>query len=221
VVVQGLPSRQYVVPLGGTGYPIDLVGGKAASLDALARLGVPVPPAVALTTAAYDDFVTSGELASLLEDVASRPLPEPWEIVDEFKEIETAFLEAPATDDLRAALAEAWAAVGTRGALAVRSSATAEDLAGASFAGQHLTVLGVATKDELEEAVRRVWASLWHPASRAYRARLGIAVDDLAMPVIVQTLVPAELSGVTFTTDPTAPGLVRVETVNGLGEALV
>ena len=221
MVVQGLPNRQYVVQLGGSGHPVDLVGGKGASLDVLARLGMPVPPAVALTTAAYDDFITSGGLTELLDDIGRRPLPEPWEIADEFKEIETAFLDVPLMADVRAALAEAWASVGSRGALAVRSSATAEDLAGASFAGQHLSVLGVSGEEELENAVRRVWASLWHPASRAYRTRMGISVDELAMPVIVQTMVPAELSGVTFTSDPTAPGLIRVETVEGLGEALV
>jgi phosphohistidine swiveling domain-containing protein len=221
VVVQGLPSRQHVVHLGGTGHPVDLVGGKAASLDLLARLGVPVPPAVALTTAAYEDFVFSGGVTPLLDDIAARPLPEPWEITDEFKEIETAFLDAPMSEAARGALSETWAAVSGRGALAVRSSATTEDLADASFAGQHLSVLGVTSEEELEDAVRKVWASLWHPASRAYRTRLGVPTDRLAMPVIVQTLVPAELSGVAFTTDPTAPGLIRVEAVEGLGEALV
>ena len=108
------------------------------------------------------------------------------------------------------------------GMLVARSSATAEDLPGASFAGQYRSYLGVADDAALDRAIRLVWASLWYPEARAYRRFHGIGSEGLAMAVLVMRQVPAESAGVAFTVDPAgAAGFVRVETVPGLGEGLV
>jgi pyruvate,water dikinase len=95
-----------------------------------------------------------------------------------------------------------------------------EDLAGTSFAGQYRSVLEVGPQEAVA-AVRRVWASLWHPAPCAYRRAHGVADEDAAMAVLLMAMVAPVQAGVVFTTDPADPGCVRVEAVEGLGEALV
>src|SRR5438552_16692095 len=109
------------------------------------------------------------------------------------------------------------------GPVAVRSSATAEDGAVTSFAGQQETFLGVSGEEAVLEAVARCWASLDSERAVAYRRRQGVADDGLAMAVVVQQLVPAEVSGVLFTRDPLDPEGRRllVEASWGLGESVV
>ena len=116
---------------------------------------------------------------------------------------------------------KAWYA-SSGGHVAVRSSAVAEDLGSASFAGQYRSFLGVGA-DGLERAVRLCWASLWAPGARVYRHATGLDAAELAMGVVIQAMVDAERSGVVFTLDPTSwnPELLRVEGVEGLGERLV
>ena len=109
------------------------------------------------------------------------------------------------------------------GAVAVRSSATAEDAADTSFAGQQETILGVEGDEALIDAVERCWRSLFTERAVAYRAKQGVAAAGLAMAVVVQQLVPAEAAGVLFTRDPLDPDGKRmlVEASWGLGEAVV
>ncbi|MBO0696868.1 MAG: hypothetical protein J2P46_00605 [Zavarzinella sp.] len=120
------------------------------------------------------------------------------------------------------ALAAAYRELGG-GPVAVRSSATAEDGAVASFAGQQETILGVEGEDTLKAAVERCWKSLQTERAQAYRERQGVAEADLAMAVVVQRLVDADVAGVLFTRDPLDPTgrLMRVEAAWGLGEAVV
>jgi rifampicin phosphotransferase len=128
-------------------------------------------------------------------------------------------------DDLAAEITQAYAELaGMQGAaVAVRSSATAEDLPTASFAGQQETFLNVQGEEALLEAVKACWASLWTARALAYRRRQGIAPASVSIAVIVQTLAPATLSGILFTANPTTG--VRdelvVEASFGLGEAIV
>jgi len=136
----------------------------------------------------------------------------------------TAAGEAGREAEAKAAVAAAYAALGG-GAVAVRSSATAEDLAGASFAGQQDTFLGVEGEAGVLAAVAACRRSLTSERARAYRAAQGIPEAAVAMAVVVQRMVPAEAAGVLFTADPLAAGggatPIRVEAVHGLGEALV
>jgi pyruvate,water dikinase len=212
-----------VVALDGTGRSVEHVGGKGAWLDRLVCLGFPVPPAVALTTGAYLETIRHHPpLASLLADLRRSPVPAPREMDAARERVTNAFRAAPLPDGIEATLSSVeWLASDGGPGLAVRSSATAEDRHGSSFAGQHLTVLDVEGPEGLVDAIRLVWASLWFPAPRAYRHRMGVREDDLAMAVVLQRMVPADESGVCFTRDPAHPGTVRVESVEGLGEALV
>lgn len=219
----GPAATRLVVPLDGSGHGADVIGGKAASLDSLVRRRFAVPAAVAVTTAAYREFITeSNDLRQWLEALQRTPLPSPVDAERVGAEIDEQFLSAPLARALLALLASHLCLVAPDGELvAVRSSATAEDLDGTSFAGQHVTVLDVADVEGVADALRLVWASLWHPGARAYRQRMGIPEDDLAMGAIIQRMVPAEYSGVCFTADPIRPDVVRVEVVPGLGDALV
>ncbi len=192
-----------VLPLADPAADLDTVGGKGASLARLATAGLPVPDGFHLTTHAYRRF-TEGLDAEIRDGVGD----------------ESAIAAAFERRDMPEDVAEAIRAALPPGPVAVRSSATAEDLPDLSFAGQHDTFLDV-SGDEVLNAVKRCWASLWTARAVAYRARHGIT--DVAIAVVVQEMVPADAAGVLFTANPVTGE--RAETVvnaaPGLGEALV
>ncbi|MCP3974714.1 MAG: hypothetical protein GY720_09500 [bacterium] len=213
---------RYAIHIDGSGHPIAEVGGKGAGLDWLVGHGYPVPRAIVITTAAYNESVAERSLRALITSLRESALPQADRIEAETTAIERAFVEAPIPGPVSLAVVEVGGDLLRQGPVAVRSSATAEDLAGASFAGQHLTVTNVADVNQLELAIRRCWASLWMPAARAYRQRQGVTDKDVAMAVVVQRMVEPVWSGVTFTRDPQGRNhLMRIEAVEGLGEDLV
>ena len=175
-----------------------LVGGKAANLGELIGAGFDVPPGFVVTTDAYRLAV--GSLRPTRAAIAAAPLPDPAD----------------------AAIREAYRRLG-EGPVAVRSSATAEDLPGATFAGQQDTFLNVIGPDAVVAAVRGCWASLWTDRAIAYRSRLGIPDDAVAMAVVVQVMAEAEWAGVMFTAHPVTGERDRVvvESNPGLGESVV
>ena len=199
--------------------PLDLVGGKAASLDRLARLGFLVTPGFCLTTSAFAAHIAAiCEAAPLSDALAALP--------DEAARATVTGLvcETPTPplicDALRGALGRLTAAGET--SLAVRSSAIGEDGKAASFAGLHDTELGLAA-DDVEAAVRRCWSSLWSPAALAYRQRRSLPLDGAAMAVVVQALVPADVAAVVFTRHPVTgrDDQLVVNALRGLGEPMV
>ncbi len=218
--MQQAPRVDHVVALDGAGRPAERVGSKAASIDRLIAAGFPVPPALVVTTTAYRTFVSHADLDGLIGELTSGPVPPSGAAEDRRRQVDEAFLTAPMPAEVLEGLHWAHRHLGSA-PLAIRSSSIAEDLSQASFAGQYLSILGVEGFDELVEAVRLVWASLWHPWASAYRRRMGVPEDDLAMAAIVQRLLPADRSGVVFTRDPAEPQLLRLEVVDGLGEGLV
>ena len=176
----------------------DAIGGKAASLDRLARLGFEIPPGFCVTTAAFAAHLAAvRELGPLDEALAALP--------DEAARAAIVDLVAgsasPATfaTAVGAAVSALTGASGVR--LAVASSAIGEDGKAASYAGLHDTELGLAV-DEVEPAIRRCWSSLWSAAAVAYRRRRSLPYAAAAMAVVVQTLVPAAASAVVFTRSP-------------------
>ncbi|WP_433431176.1 PEP/pyruvate-binding domain-containing protein [Nonomuraea sp. CA-141351] len=183
------------------------VGGKAANLGELTKAGLPVPPGWVLTTEAYRQVAqgleTSGEG---LAERARRHL-----------------LEAPVPEAVHEAIVTSYTALGDDVPVAVRSSATAEDLPFASFAGQQDTFLNVVGAEAVVDAVRRCWASLWTDRAVAYRESNGIDHAAVRLAVVVQVMVDARVAGVMFTANPVTGR--RLETVidanPGLGEAVV
>ncbi|WES64580.1 PEP/pyruvate-binding domain-containing protein [Microbacter sp. GSS18] len=182
-----------------TAADLDTAGGKGANLGELVRAGFAVPAGFVVTTGAYRDAV-AGIAGPAHDTVLAAEMPEA----------------------VRDGILSRYAELG-EGRVAVRSSATAEDLPGAAFAGQQDTFLGIEGPDALLDAVRRCWASLWTERAIAYRARLGVDDGTVSIAVVVQRMVPADLAGVMFTADPVtgARDRVVIDSNPGLGEAVV
>ncbi|GAA4897000.1 PEP/pyruvate-binding domain-containing protein [Actinomycetospora straminea] len=188
------------------------VGGKAANLAALVRAGLPVPDGVCVTTAAYRAAVGSA-LDALLADAGAT---DTGVLAEKARDV---VLAVPVPDDVAAAVRAAC----PDGLVAVRSSATAEDLPDASFAGQQDTYLNVVGADAVLAAVRRCWASLWTDRAVAYRAARGIDHAAVTLAVVVQRMVDARWAGVLFTADPVSGrrGQAVIDAAPGLGESVV
>jgi pyruvate,water dikinase len=207
---------------------VERVGGKGAALARLAAAGLPVPPGVHLTTAAYSQFVEANGLQPAILKLAGNAAPGDPAALEQAASAIHALLEGAAIpDEVATALRQAYRTLQTPGddapAVAVRSSATAEDLPELSFAGQQETFLNVRGEAAVLDAVRRCWASLWTARAIAYRARMGVAHDQVAMAALVQRLIPAEVAGVLFTANPSTGrrGELVVSANFGLGESIV
>ncbi|MEV0087697.1 PEP/pyruvate-binding domain-containing protein [Saccharopolyspora sp. NPDC050642] len=213
-----------VVPLDAADADLALVGGKGASLARLAGAGLPVPPGFDVTTVAYRDFAaTAGLQERILAAVAEVDPDRPETAQAASEKIQQWFAESPVPAEIAEAVGAAYAGMGEDVPVAVRSSATAEDLPEMSFAGQQDTYLNIRGEAAVLDAVRRCWASLWTARAIDYRLRNGVAADEVALAVVVQELVPAEAAGVLFTRDPvTGAGEdVLVNAAWGLGESIV
>ncbi|MCC6495058.1 MAG: phosphoenolpyruvate synthase [Propionibacteriaceae bacterium] len=205
-----------------TAADLPIAGGKGANLGELVRAGFAVPDGFVITTGAYTDFVNRNGLDDRIRaaaaEVAAAPAGEPSTagIGDLFA---TAELPAELADEITAAYRQ----LGDSVPVAVRSSATAEDLAEASFAGQQDTYLNVVGPEALLAAVRDCWASLWTDRAIRYRAEHGVDPGWVALAVVVQRLVQAEAAGVMFTSNPAngRPEETVITAAWGLGEAVV
>lgn len=199
------------------------VGGKGANLARLANAGFPVPGGFLVTTQAYWEFVEANHLGSWIASVLTITHPnDPASLEASSAEIRTRFAAGAIPPALAAAISAAYAQLGNA-PVAVRSSATAEDLPEMSFAGQQDTYLNILGEEALLKAVINCWSSLWTARALGYRSRNGIPHEDVALSVVVQAMVQSEVSGVLFTANPLTGN--RTETVIdatlGLGEALV
>jgi pyruvate,water dikinase len=216
----------YISDFGDVG-PDDVAvaGGKGVGLGGLVQAGLPVPPGFVLNTAAYADFVAANHLgASIHELAALPPLAAPQDYEDASKRIRALFTGGTLPAAIAAELDGAYRLLDNgEAAVAVRSSATAEDLASASFAGQQDTYLNVRGPEALAAAVTDCWASLWTARAMAYRAREGIGPDAVRLAVVVQQMVEADAAGVMFTANP-ANGRrdqIVIGAAWGLGESVV
>jgi rifampicin phosphotransferase len=213
-----------VMALADPGAAPGVVGGKGASLARLARAGFPVPPGFHVTTSAYLDFIGRGGLREpLLAAMSAVDASDPATFEAAAARISDLFAGQPVPAPTAAAIAGAYAALGHEAPVAVRSSATVEDLPGMSAAGQHDTYLNVHGEAAVLEAVKRCWASLWSARAIGYRTRRGIDPGEVSIAVVVQQLVPAEAAGVMFTVDPIdgKPDTVVISANWGLGESVV
>ncbi|MBQ7701079.1 MAG: phosphoenolpyruvate synthase, partial [Candidatus Methanomethylophilaceae archaeon] len=205
---------------------IPLVGGKGANLGELTRAGFPVPNAFVLTTAAYDYFIKKSNIfESINEELKSIDKNSDDTLTQASARIRDLFdkCEIPSDlkDDIKASYKKLFGK-GKEGFVAVRSSATAEDLPDASFAGQQETYLNVHGEDDLFDKVRKCWSSLFTARAIAYREKQGFKHEDVKLAVVVQKMVNSEVSGIMFTVDPNS-GVkeIVIEAGFGLGEAIV
>jgi pyruvate,water dikinase len=203
------------------------VGGKGASLGELTRAGIRVPAGFVVTTQAFEQFMgvidRDGTIRRAISTLAAqdldtiRPLSE---------EIRSRFGLTPLPGELYAGIASAYRQLCGNHAdvpVAVRSSATSEDSAEASFAGLQDTYLWVRGEESVVNWIRCCWASLYNPESISYRLRLNLREDQLAMGVVVQEMVNAYCSGVMFSRSPTSGdrSVVTLEGSWGLGSSVV
>ncbi len=196
------------------------IGGKALGLGVLLNHGFAVPPGFTVTTDAYQACVTAADLTDRIAEI----LDQTSNNREASEQISTLFTEDMLTDDVAAAITNAYEQLGGADvAVAVRSSATAEDMAEASFAGQQETYLWVRGAEEVRKHVIRCWASLFTQRAIDYRARIEIPLEGLAMGVVVQQMVPAEAAGVIMTLHPVSGNRsqIYIESAFGLGEIVV
>ncbi len=209
----GLPN---VMPLQGfKRSDLREAGGKGANLGELVRAGFPVPSGFIVTTASYDRFVAHNHLDDTI-DLA------PQETQGSGIIIRKAFEAAWIPFEIKQDIVAAYARLG-QGQVAVRSSATGEDLPGAAFAGQQDTFLNVIGPEALLDAVQRCWASLWTDRAIAYRERHKIDSQTVKLAVVIQRMIAAEVAGVMFTVNPVTgtQDEIIVDANPGLGEAVV
>jgi phosphohistidine swiveling domain-containing protein len=196
-----------------------LAGGKAAALARMAAAGLPVPPSGVVTTAVYERLAGRPPVQALLEQLARGEVVPPDEVDRAFTEAAFTVVDRAAILDLARRIARP-----DSDGLALRSSATVEDMGQSSFAGQYRSFLRIDADDDhaVLRAVALVFASLWHPAPRAYRHHLGIDEGHATMAVLVMPMIPARRAGVAFTVDPGGtPGAARIEWLDGTAEDLV
>ncbi|HET9778656.1 MAG TPA: PEP/pyruvate-binding domain-containing protein [Propionibacteriaceae bacterium] len=193
---------------------VEFAGGKGANLGELMHAGFPVPDGFIVSTEAYATVVAEVGLAAVISDGLAAG--------DDGATIRAAFEDVMLPDDLAAAIGKAYADLGA-GPVAVRSSATTEDLARAAFAGQQDTYLNVIGETAVLDAVRRCWGSLWTERAIAYRRHQQIESGNLRIAVVVQRMVDAEFAGVMFTANPVTGERdeVVIDASSGLGEAVV
>src|SRR4051812_1221547 len=204
---------------------VAVVGGKGAHLGELSRLeGIRVPLGFCVTTDAFRRIVAEAPSVDERLDRLSRLNPDDREGTRTLSaEIRRTLEEIAIPDDLAAAITLALARLGEQAAYAVRSSATAEDLPTASFAGQHDTYLNVVGPSAIVQHVSRCWASLFTERAVTYRVRNGVDHRKVHMAVVVQQMVFPDAAGILFTADPVTSNrtVASVEAGFGLGEALV
>ena len=205
---------------------IPYVGGKGANLGELTSAGFPVPGAFVLTTVAYDYFLEKSKILKDIErELAGIDRSSDQNLTEAAARIRDLFEKYAIPADLRKETVAAYKGLfpkGKEGFVAVRSSATAEDLPDASFAGQQETFLNVRGEEDLMDKVRKCWSSLFTPRAIAYREKQGFAHEDVKLAVVVQRMVNSDVSGIMFTVDPNSGKKdIIIEAGYGLGEAIV
>jgi pyruvate, water dikinase len=207
---------------------VDIAGGKGANLGELTRAGIPVPPGFVITAATYQKFMDeTGISAEIMDILNALDVNDNKQLQSSAKKIKNIIIESEIPDEIRNIILEAYNAlchrIGKENAfVAVRSSATAEDLPEASFAGQQDTYLNVKGPEDLMNYVRKCWASLFGARAIFYREENNFDHAKVYIAVVVQEMVDAEKAGVMFTVHPsTGEEKILIEAAWGLGEAVV
>lgn len=213
----------FTVPLDTENDALELVGGKGRSLAKLSNAGFYLPGGFQVTTDAYRTYVADHSLQERIIELARPAVVDGRASFQQASANVQALFEPDLSADLVAEITAAYESLDGEPAVAVRSSANAEDLPGLSFAGQQETFLNVRGARAVGLAVKKCWASLWTTQAISYRHQNGINQDSVAMAVVVQVMVPSEVAGILFTANP-ATGERSEMIVNasfGLGEAVV
>lgn len=216
-------STAFCLPFDTPQATLSNVGGKGLNLTKLTRAGCPVPKGFFITTRGYTSFVRRAGLTDWLVDHTAATDPtDPVALASLSDNLRARFLESGIPAELSSQILASYDSMG-RPAVAVRSSATAEDLPGMSFAGQHDSFLNQIGDEALLRAVVSCWSSLWTARAIAYRARHNVDQYQVSLAVVVQEMVQSDTSGVLFTANPLTGNRNQtvIDAAFGLGEALV
>lgn len=208
---------------------ISLVGGKGANLGEMTQMGLDVPPGFCVTSTAYNYFIEYTNLDETVKVLLERlDVDNPDSLTQVSEKLQAKLNESKIPEDLEAEIRAAYNEFSkdvnlNNPQVAVRSSATAEDLPDASFAGQQDTYLHIAGEEELLKHIRMCWASLWTARAIYYREKQKFDHFDVALSVVVQKMVNSEKSGVMFTANPISQNIdeMMINASYGLGEAVV
>lgn len=204
---------------------LSLVGGKGLNLGELSNIqGIQVPEGFCVTTVGYEKAIEQNEeLQTLLQQLTKLKLEDRAQIGEMSKEIREVIMAVQIPTDVVEAVTQYLSRFGNEHAYAVRSSATAEDLPYASFAGQQDTYLNIIGKEAILQHVRKCWASLFTERAVMYRMQNGFEHNQVSICVVVQKMVFPEASGILFTADPITSSrkILSIDASFGLGEALV
>lgn len=205
---------------------LSVVGGKGASLGEMINIGVPVPGGFAVTAQAFRDFLNRAGIAEKLFEALKVDVNDQSQLLKAEENAKRLIMEAKVPEDIEKAIKSRYEELcrreGKEVFVAVRSSATAEDLPDASFAGQQETYLNMRGADDVFNAVRKCWASLYGARAIFYRVEQGFEHEKVNLSAIVQKMVDSEKSGVMFSSQPsTGEPLVVIEAAWGLGESVV
>jgi pyruvate,water dikinase len=203
---------------------VPLAGGKGANLGDMIQAGLPVPDGYVITAPAYRQLVETADLVDKIDDLLLDLDRNDCEALQKIEpQIRALFTRVTIPAEMERTIVEHYRQLGADVPVAVRSSATAEDLAGASFAGQQETFLNVAGEEALLNAVRNCWSSLFTAQAIFYRCQRGFEDREVSMGVVVQKMLNPEKSGVSFTVDPVLRNRTQmiIEGVWGLGEGIV
>lgn len=200
---------------------ISRVGGKGANLGEMTKAGFLVPYGFCVTTDAYKRFVQHNKLSDFISELIKETSLENVSNIGE--QIREKIFQSEIPQEVAQEICTAVGKTGANNYYAVRSSATAEDLAFASFAGQQDTYLNINGESLLLHSVRDCWASLFTDRAILYRIQNDIEHEKVHMSVVVQKMVTSEISGIMFTADPVSGhrGIISIDASYGLGEALV
>jgi pyruvate,water dikinase len=207
---------------------IPFAGGKGANLGEMTNAGFPIPQGFVVTAQTYFEYVNRTSIQPKILEIANGvDTNDSAALDDASKRISEIMLSVPMLPDITDAITVAYRELCRRRGdqqlyVAARSSATAEDLPEASFAGQQATFLDVQGDNELIKAVRKCWASLYTPRAIFYRKQQGFAHDKVGIAVVVQEMIKSEVAGVMFTREPTGQNdKIIIEGAYGLGESVV
>lgn len=208
---------------------IPIVGGKNANLGEMLAAGIPVPPGFAVTAPAFKEFLERTKIKDEIYKIINEANPEdPAQLEEASKKVRRIVETTPIPQDMKSSIVEAYRELSRRTgvkdvSVAVRSSATAEDLPDASFAGQQETYLNVRGEEELLDSIRKCWGSLFTPRAIFYRVQKGFKHESVLISVAVQKMVNAKAAGVMFTLHPATgeTDKIVIEANWGLGESVV
>jgi phosphohistidine swiveling domain-containing protein/uncharacterized protein (UPF0147 family) len=217
--------NKFILSLNDAHANIENVGGKGASLARLKNAGLPVPDGFFITTSAYNTFEAENNLQPrIMEALKTADISQPKSLEAVAQTIHNLFADATMPSDVATSIEQAYKRLSdTNPVVAVRSSATAEDLPDLSFAGQQDTYLNITGITDILQAVKKCWASLWTARAIGYRIRNGIDQKSVSLSVVIQLLVPADGAGIMFTANPVnrKHDEMMITAAWGLGEAVV